>query len=148
MAIVFQRCTPQQEAEAVKSTANREVERIETSLKAGDKVFLISSTWFTAWCNYTGYAYDPQKRTLLNQTKPAIVSAEDDDDEHEAAPCPGPLDSTDLLDPLAPPNDLNTDEFNAAAPLRPGLKEREDFWILHEATWQLLKGWCVFCFFF
>lgn len=129
MAIVIPEMTPQQQAEAVISTESREHERPH---KAGDRVFLISANWFADWCSYTGYAYDPQQRKLLG--KPS--------EEHDnSIPRPGPIDCSDLVDMSAAAGDLSAEELAAAVPLRAGLKEKEDFWILHEATWQLLNSW-------
>ena len=129
MPIVIPEMTPQQQAEAVVSTESREHERPH---KAGDRVFLISAKWFADWCSYTGYSYDPQQRKLLGNPS---------EEQANAGPYPGPIDSSDLVDPHAATGDLTTEELAAAVPLRPGLKEKEDFWILHEATWQLLKSW-------
>lgn len=138
MPIVIPEMTPQQQAEAVINTESREHER---QRKAGDRVFLISATWFATWCEYTGHAYDPQQRKLLgnnNNNNSKIAFA---DSIQEEKPRPGPIDCSDLLDPSPIPGDLSSEELALAAPLRPGLKEKEDFWILHEATWQLLKNW-------
>jgi hypothetical protein len=142
MPIVIPEMTPQQQADAVISTENREHERPR---KAGDRVFLISAKWFSDWCSYTGSTYDPQQRRLLgNSSSNTNSTAEDmfsDSAVQEDKPRPGPIDCTDLLDPAPTPGDLSPEELALIAPLRPGLKEKEDFWILHEATWQLLKNW-------
>jgi hypothetical protein len=137
MPIVIPEMTPQQQAEAVISTESREHER---QRKAGDRVLLISATWLATWCDYTGYAYDPQQRKLLENNTSNFEDIFSDANQQEK-PRPGPIDCSDLLDPSPIQGDLSTEELALVAPLRPGLKEKEDFWILHEATWQLLKNW-------
>jgi hypothetical protein len=138
MPIVIPEMTSQQQAEAVISTESREHER---QRKAGDRVFLISATWFATWCEYTGYAYDPYQRKLLGNNSNTFSENVLGGSIQEEKPRPGPIDCSDLLDPSPSPGDLSSEELALAAPLRPGLKEKEDFWILHEATWQLLKSW-------
>ena len=123
--IEFLEQTPQQEAEAVVRTESSEHEQAR---KPGDAVFLVSAEWFTAWCNYTGYAYDPFSRKLA----PAIG-------QDQPGPRPGPIDNTNLVDGGDRPGELDAEELAAAAPLRAGLVERADFWALHEATWNFLK---------
>ena len=141
MPIVIPEMTPQQQAEAVISTESREHERPR---KHGDQVFLISATWFASWCEYTGHVYDPQQRKLLGTNNRTQNNEENQDvfsDIAEEKPRPGPIDCSNLLDPTPPAGDLTTQELALATPLRPGLKEKEDIWILHEATWQILKNW-------
>jgi DUSP domain len=138
MPIVIPEMTPQQQADAVISTESREHERPR---KAGDRVFLISANWFASWCDYTGHAYDPQKRKLLGSNNNSTEDIFSDGNQGEEKPRPGPIDCSDLIDPSPTPGDLSSEELAVVAPLRPGLKEKEHFWILHEATWQLLKSW-------
>jgi hypothetical protein len=125
MPIEFLEQTPQQEAEAVVRTESSEHEQAR---KPGDAVFLVSAEWFTAWCHYTGYAYDPVSRKLA----PSIG-------QDQPGPRPGPIDNSNLVDVDAGPGDLDAEELAAAVPLRAGLVERSDFWALHEATWNFLK---------
>jgi len=138
MPVVIPEMTSQQQAEAVISTESREHER---QRKAGDRVFLISATWFATWCEYTGHAYDPRQRKLLGNINHNTSDNVFADTIQEEKPSPGPINCSDLLDASPILGDLSSEEVALAAPLRPGLKEKEDFWILHEATWQLLKSW-------
>lgn len=129
MAILIPELTRQQQAAAVIDTETREHDRTH---KPGDLVYIVSNSWFQSWCNFTGCTYDPQQRKLFYPKQ---------DQKITIGPRPGPLDSSDLLDDSANLGDLTPEEFAEAAPLRRGLKEKQDFWMLHEATYNLLKGW-------
>jgi hypothetical protein len=129
MAILIPKLTPEQQAAAVIDTETREHDRVP---KPGDLVYVVSNSWFQAWCNFTGCTYDSQQRKLPYPKG---------DEREPTGPRPGPLDSSDLLDKTADQGDLTPEEFARAAPMRHGLKEKQDFWMLHEATYNLLKGW-------
>jgi ubiquitin C-terminal hydrolase len=124
---------PQEEAEAVIQTESREHEKPR---RMGNTAFIVSTTWFRAWCDYVGCTYNPEQRKLCLLPHSDL--------EKEPHPRPGEIDNSDLLMPnenSLPKCDFTQEELKLAAPLRSGLKEKEDFWILHEATYRLLVSW-------
>lgn len=132
-----QQLPPHKEAEVVLQTESREHEKRR---HVGDKAFVLSKTWFQTWCDYVGCTYDPERRKL------SLLSQVNGD--REPRPRPGAIDNADLLMPIQSiidselwTNDFTQEELRLVAPLRSGLKEKEDFWILHEATYRLLVNW-------
>lgn len=53
--------------------------------EAGDAHYAVSGKWFSQWCQYSGFEYDPsrKKARLVVQQQPG--------------PRPGPIDNSDLL---------------------------------------------------
>lgn len=122
--------SPHEEAEAVIQTESKEHEKPR---QMGSKAFIVSTTWFRAWCDYVGCTYDPEQRKLCLLPHSDL--------EKEPHPRPGKIDNSNLLVPNEYPCDFTQEELKLAASLRSGLKEKEDFWILHEATYRLLASW-------
>lgn len=139
--IVFQGLSPSQEARAAIDTESRE------HLKPhhpGDRVMVVSAAWFKRWCDFTGCEYDPKARKLVQKRTEDDAEQQHTNTDNQCSASdkkPGPIDSSDLIDITAPPGDFSTEELRTVSPLRPGLVEKKDFWILHEATWHLLKQW-------
>lgn len=126
-SIIFPELTRQEEGHAVVTTQNNENMRKPA---AGDKVYLVPATWMARWMNFVGYTYDPLAKKLV-PSQPSKNTP--------PPPNPGPIDSRELLEQDPNPGDLTADELASTTPLRPGLVDKQDYWCLHEATFNLLK---------
>jgi hypothetical protein len=137
--LIFQQLTPQQEAEALTRT---EAAAHERPRRAGDRAYLVSNSWFQQWLAYVGYKYDEASKKLVPVSEREDQGARRKEEERVAvgqpAPRPGPVDSSDLVDASADPGDLTQEELATLVPLRPHLREKHDYWVLHEVTWNFL----------
>ena len=94
--------------------------------------------WFTSWCRHSGFAYNPAEGSRKPEIRPLV----------QPGPEPGPVDNSDLLTaqgdasaPLPARPDLSAQELQSVAVLRPGLLDKQDFWIVSEPTWSLFTQW-------
>lgn len=129
-SIHFQKLSAQEEANAVlrtESSAQQALRKIDGSL------YLISDAWFSEWLKYVRHRYDEHLKKII----PCSQGATEDGEWIR----PGPIDNTMLLakDPVS--GDLDRSELATIAPLRADLREKKDFWVVCEKTWNLLVGW-------
>ncbi|KDD72023.1 hypothetical protein H632_c3988p0, partial [Helicosporidium sp. ATCC 50920] len=93
---------------------------------------IVSNKWFSAWCKWTGFQYEPI-RNIVRLTTPSSSQP------------PGEIDNKDIVlsprPPIPPGLPLSASELDSLVPLRDGLVEKTHYWALAEPTWQLLAAW-------
>ncbi|GFR46722.1 hypothetical protein Agub_g8345, partial [Astrephomene gubernaculifera] len=106
------------------------------SWSCGSVGYLVSTTWWNAWVQYSGYSGpSAESASTLMQLSGG------------GSPRPGPISNTDLLPPghtvdqkpLLPGSEATPRAEDV--PLRPDLVEQQDFIVVSEASWQRLHSW-------
>ena len=117
---------PAQDAPSLDDQVQRVLELVSTSLVAGEKGYLVSSTWVDKI-----FARASQTATSRDYSKEAL--------EGEI----GPVDNTDIVPPTAfqEPHLRFRDTDVAFIPIKPQLSRVEDFEIVPEQAWEEMMQW-------
>ena len=96
--------------------------------KVGEKWYLLSTAWFTVWCDYISVKLNPENAIGLDLV-------EDKSNRGSIVERPGPIDNS-ILSDFDKTNDMDLEIEETKYPIKKGLMERKDFVLISEDAWR------------